>query len=105
MAQQVQLESVTLDLRLFLSFGNPVVHSVAFPPQFVKHGDFCAVHKVDVHAQAEALDAHEDNLVKEHAGHVFHNTCVRHCIGKTARLMALDEEQAMVLEIAEKPKW
>lgn len=98
----MQFEAVTLDLRLFPAFGNPVVYPVAFPPLFVEHGNYCAVHKADVHAQAETLDAHEDNLVKELAGHEFHNTRVRRCIGKTARPMALDEEQVMVLEIAKK---
>ena len=64
----MQFEAVILGLRLFPVFGKPVEYPVGLPPQFMAHGDYCVVHKADVHALAEVLDVHEDHLVEEHAG-------------------------------------
>ena len=68
------------------------------------YGNHRTVHKSNARALSKTLDAHEGHQVEEHAWHEFHKARVGHSVGEIARQVPLDEEQVIVLEIAERAK-
>ena len=50
------------------------------------------------------MDAHEGHQVEEHEGYEFHETHVGHGLREVACHMLLDEEEIIVLEVAERAK-
>ena len=53
---------------------------------------------------SKTLDAHEGHQVEEHARHEFHETRVGHGFREVACQMLLNEEEIIVLEVAERAK-
>lgn len=64
----------------------------------------CTVDETNAHALSKTLDAHEDHQVEEHAGHESHETRVGQGLREVACQMLLDEEEIIVLEVAERAK-
>ena len=62
------------------------------------------VHKTNARALSKTLDAHEGHQLEEHARHEFHETRVGHGLREVACQMLLDEEEVIVLEVAERAK-
>ena len=62
------------------------------------------VHKTNARALSKTLDAHEGHQLEEHARHEFHETRVGHGLREVACQMLLDEEEIIVLEVAERAK-
>ena len=52
----------------------------------------------------KTLDAHEGHQLEEHARYEFHETRVGHGLREVACQMLLDEEEIIVLEVAERAK-
>ena len=68
------------------------------------YGNHRAVHETNARALSKTLDAHEGHQLEEHARHEFHETRVGHGLREVACHMLLDEEEVIVLEVAERAK-
>ena len=81
-----------------------IKHLLEFPPHVVAYGNHRTIHETNAPALSKTLDAHEGRHVEEHAGHEFHETRVGHGLSEVACQMLLDEEEIIVLEVAERAK-
>ena len=100
----MQLEAMTPAHRSLSILGKSIKHLVEFPPHVVVYGNHRTVYETNARALSKTLDAHEGHQVEEHAGHEFHETRVGHGLREVARRMFLDEEEVIVLEVAERAK-
>ena len=103
-AQQMKLEPMTPTHRPLSVLGKPIKHLVEFPSHVVAYGNHRTVYETNARALSKTLDAHEGHQVEEHAGHEFHETRVGHGLREVACQMLLDEEEVIVLEVAERAK-
>ena len=62
------------------------------------------VHETNARALSKTLDAHEGHQLEEHARHELHEARVGHGLREVASQMLLDEEEVIVLEVAERAK-
>ena len=100
----MKLETMTPPHRSLSVLGKSIKHLVEFPSHVVAYGNHRTVHKTNARALSKTLDAHEGHQVEEHAGHEFHETRVGHGLREVACQMLLDEEEVIVLEVAERAK-
>ena len=100
----MQLEAMTPALRSLSILGKSIKRLVEFPPHVVVYGNHRTVYETNARALSKTLDAHEGHQVEEHAGHEFHEMHVGHGLREVARRMFLDEEEVIVLEVAERAK-
>ena len=84
--------------------GKSIKDLVEFPPHVVAYGYHRTVHETNARALSKTLDAHEGHQFEEHARHEFHETRVGHGLREVACHMLLDEEEVIVLEVAERAK-
>ena len=100
----MKLEAMTPPHRSLSVLGKSIKHLVEFPPHVVAYGYHRTVHETNARALSKTLDAHEGHQVEEHAGYEFHETRVGHGLREVACQMLLDEEEVIVLEVAERAK-
>ena len=100
----MKLETMTPPHRSLSVLGKSIKHLVEFPSHVVAYGNHRTVHKTNARALSKTLDAHEGHQVEEHAGHEFHETRVGHGLREVTCQMPLDEDEVIVLEVAERAK-
>ena len=103
-AQQMQLEAMTPTHRSLSVPGKSIKHLVEFPSHVVAYWNHCSVDETNAHALSKTLDAYEGHQLEEHARHEFHETRVGHGLREVACHTLLDEEEVIVLEVAERAK-
>ena len=81
-----------------------IKHLVEIPSHVVAYGNHRAVHETNTRALSKTLNAHEGHQFEEHARHEFHKTRVGHGLREVACHMLHDEEEVIVLEVAERAK-
>ena len=84
--------------------GKSIKHLVEFPSHVVAYRNHRTVDETNARALSKTLDAHEGHQLEEHARHEFHETRVGHGLREVACQMLLDEEEVIVLEVAERAK-
>ena len=100
----MKLEAMTPPHCSLSVLSKSIKHLVEFPPHVVAYGNHRTVHETNARALSKTLDAHEGHHVEEHAGHEFHETRVGHGLREVACQMLFDEEEIIVLEVAERAK-
>ena len=100
----MQLEAMTPAHRSLSILGKSIKDPVEFPSHVVAYGNHRTGYETNARALSKTLDAHEGHQVEEHAGYEFHETRVGHGLREVARRMFLDEEEVIVLEVAERAK-
>ena len=100
----MKLETMTPPHCSLSVLSKSIKHLVEFSSHVVTYGNHRAVHETNARAPSKTLDAHEGHQVEEHAGHEFHDTRVGHSRREVACQMLLDEEEVIVLEVAERAK-
>ena len=100
----MQLETRVPAHRSLSVLGKFIKHLVEFPSHVVAYWNHCSVDETNAHALSKTLDAYEGHQLEEHARHEFHETRVGHGLREVACHMLLDEEEIIVLEVAERAK-
>ena len=100
----MQLEAMTPTHRSLSVPGKSIKHLVEFPSHVVAYRNHRTVDETNARALSKTLDAHEGHQLEEHARHEFHETRVGHGLREVACQMLLDEEEVIVLEVAERAK-
>jgi len=100
----MKLETMTPPHCSLSVLSKSIKHLVEIPSHVVAYGNHRAVHETNARALSKTLDAHEGHQVEEHEGYEFHETHVGHGLREVACHMLLDEEEIIVLEVAERAK-
>ena len=100
----MKLEAMTPPHCSHSVLGKSIKHLVEIPSHVVAYGNHRAVHETNARALSKTLDAHEGHQVEEHAGHELHKARVGHGLREVACQMLLDEEEIIVLEVAERAR-
>ena len=100
----MKLETMTPPHCSLSVLSKSIKHLVEIPSHVVAYGNHRAVHETNARALSKTLDAHEGHQLEEHARHEFHETRVGHGLREVAGQMLLDEEEVIVLEVAERAK-
>jgi len=100
----MKLETMTPPHCSLSVLSKSIKHLVEIPSHVVAYGNHRAVHETNARALSKTLDAHEGHQLEEHARHEFHETRVGHGLREVACHMLLDEEEVIVLEVAERAK-
>ena len=100
----MKLETITPPHCSLSVLSKSIKHLVEFPPHVVAYGNHRAVHETNARALSKTLNAHEGHQFEEHARHEFHKTRVGHGLREVACHMLHDEEEVIVLEVAERAK-
>ena len=100
----MKLEAMTPPHCSLSVLSKSIKHLVEIPSHIVAYGNHRAVHETNARALSKTLDAHEGHQFEEHARHEFHETRVGHVLREVACHTLLDEEEVIVLEVAERAK-
>ena len=100
----MKLEAMTPPHCSLSVLSKSIKHLVEIPSHIVAYENHRAVHETNARALSKTLNAHEGHQVEEHAGHEFHEMRVGHSLREVACQMLLDEEEIIVLEVAERAK-
>ena len=100
----MKLETMTPPHCSLSVLSKSIKHLVEIPSHVVAYGNHRAVHETNTRALSKTLNAHEGHQFEEHARHEFHKTRVGHGLREVACHMLHDEEEVIVLEVAERAK-
>ena len=101
-ADEVQLEAVTPAHRTLAVCGQPPEHLVGIAAEIVAHWHHRGVHEADTRAAAEGGEIQEEHHREEDTALKLNEAVVGNRIWKIRPEMLPDEEQVVVLEIAER---
>ena len=101
-ADEVKFEAVAPSHRPLAVRGQPPKDLVGKASEIVAYGHHGGVHEADARATAKGGEVQEEHHLEKHAALQLHETVVGHGIGEIGFQVLLDEEQVVVLEIAER---
>ena len=98
----MQLETVTPAHRPFPVSSQSLEHLVGITSEIVADGHHRGVHEADACTAPEGREVEEEHHLEEHAALELHESVVGYGIGEIGLQMLPDEEQVVVLEVAER---
>ena len=98
----MQLETVTPPHRPLAVSGKALEYPIGIAAQVMADWNHRGIHEADAGAFAEGGEVEEEHHLEEHTALQLHKAVVGHGIGKIGTQMLPDEEQVVMLEVAER---
>ncbi len=103
-ADQMQLEAVTPSHRSFPVGSQAFEDLVGITSEIMADWNHCRVHEADACTAPEGREVQEEHHLEEHAALQFHEAVVGYGMGEGCFHVLPDEEEVVMLEIAERAK-